>query len=272
MGDFADLHTSQYGSGTQIGVAIGDPAQGAVLVQIAGYRVAVRIVTGVTVVRGNVLLIVRHGSTRFATAVIAPGPAVPPPAPDDDTEDGEGRPPPDSDPAPPARPPVTTGRLVCAPVTTGTRRDGVWRDTVGPRNSGDLVQGRYGTQYGLNLGAAFYGTKPRSLRGATVTRATLRLRRVSAGVFAGRRPTLRLLTQASRPSGAPTMNETLQGPSIAVNSTVTFTLPNAWAQAIVNGTRGGIGIYIGANEPYMRFAGRSAWSAAWTLTIDWRRG
>lgn len=268
MPDFADTRVTLAGTGTQVGVAVGDPAGGAVMVQVAGYRVAVRIVSGLTVERGNVLLIVRHGSSRFATAVIAPGPAVPPPAPDDDHDD-DG---PDSDPAPAPRPPVTTGRLVCAPVQTATRRDGVWRDTVGPVNSADMLQGRYGTQWGRNTGCAFYGTKPRTLKGATVTRATIRVRRVQAGVFAARTPTLRLVTQATRPSGAPTLNESTSGPSIAVNETLTHTIPNSWAQQIVDGTRGGIAVHINADTPYMRFAGRSSWSAAWTLTIDWRRG
>ncbi|MDX2749660.1 hypothetical protein [Streptomyces scabiei] len=162
--------------------------------------------------------------------------------------------------------------VAAAILATASYRDGKWRTDIGSVNYADTFQGRYaGSGYGRNTGVAFYGSKPRSLSGATVTKATIRVKRLSAGDFAARTATLRLVTQATRPSGAPTLNETTSGPSLKVGSSGTFTIPDAWAQAIVDGTRGGIAISISSDNPYIRFAGRGSWSAAWTLTISWRR-
>jgi hypothetical protein len=167
---------------------------------------------------------------------------------------------------------VTTGTLVCTPVATSTYRSG-WRTDGAPVNSFDTYQGRYaGSSFGRMSGCAFYGSKPRSISGATVTKATLKAKRLTGGDFAARTPTLRLVTQSTRPSGAPTLNETTSGPALKVGaSTSGFVLPNSWAQAIVDGTRGGIAMSISADDPYIHFAGRGSWSAAWTLTINWRR-
>lgn len=150
----------------------------------------------------------------------------------------------------------------------------MWRTDLGPVNTADTYQGRYsGSSFGRMTGCAFYGSTPRSLAGATVTRATIRVRRLSSGDYAARTATLRLVSQSTRPSGAPTLNETTSGPSLAVNATNdAFVIPNSWAQAMVDGTRGGLAISISADTPYIRLAGRASWSAAWTLTINWRRG
>jgi hypothetical protein len=40
---------------------------------------------------------------------------------------------------------------------------------------------------------------------------------------------------------------------------------------MVDGTRGGLCITVSSDDPYIRLAGRSSWSAAWTLTLYWRR-
>lgn len=169
---------------------------------------------------------------------------------------------------------MTTGTLTCPPVATATFRDGKWRTDIGSTNSADTYQGRYsGSGFGRMTGCAFYGSKPRTIVGATVTKAVIRDRRLSGGDFAKRTATLRLVSQSTRPSGAPTLNESTNGPSLAVNTTNNaFAIPNAWAQAMVDGTRGGLAIHVNSDSPYIRFAGRGSWSAAWTLTISWRRG
>ncbi|MCQ9187009.1 hypothetical protein KMT30_49810, partial [Streptomyces sp. IBSBF 2953] len=80
-----------------------------------------------------------------------------------------------------------------------------------------------------------------------------------------RTATLRLVSQATRPSGAPTLNESAAGPSLGVINQVspsesTFTIPTSWAQAMVDGTRGGLAISISSDSPYIRLAGRGSWS------------
>jgi hypothetical protein len=159
-------------------------------------------------------------------------------------------------------------------VATSCYRDGHWRTDIGPIGSTDLFQGRYGgSSFGRNTGVAFYGSKPHSIAGATVTKATIKVKRLSSGDFAARTPTLRLVSQTTRPGGAPSLNESTNGPSLRVNETDdSFTIPNAWAQAMVNGTRGGIAISIGSDSPYIQLAGKGTWSAAWVLTINWKRG
>ncbi|AVV46471.1 hypothetical protein PYK79_41585 [Streptomyces sp. ID05-04B] len=269
MGDFADTRVSLTGQGTLVAIAQTAGSGGACLANVAGLQVTVRIVAGLSVAAGNVLLILRRGSTYWAIATLGAAPVVAPSPPSPDTA-----PPSTGDPAPAPKPDITTGVLTCPPVATATYRDGSWRSDGDPVSGFDTYQGRYaGSSFGRMTGCAFYGTKPRSLSGATVTKATLKARRLSGGDFAARTPTLRLVSQSTRPSGAPTLNETTAGPSLAVNATTTsFTIPTAWAQAMVDGTRGGLAISIGSDTPYIHLAGRGSWSAAWTLTIYWRRG
>ncbi|MDX3353887.1 hypothetical protein PV703_11315 [Streptomyces sp. ME01-24h] len=268
MPDFSDTRVSVAGRGSLFGQAISTVSGGACIAQVAGIQTAVRVASGLTVAVGDILLIQRVGSIYAATNVFTAAPAAPPPAPPptDDTPDT-------GDAAPAPKPTVKTGTLVCVPVATATYRDGKWRTDIGSTNSADTFQGRYGgSSYGRNTGCAFYGSKPRSISGATVTKATIKIKRLQSGDFAARTATLRLVSQSTRPSGAPTLNESTSGPSLKVNtSTSAFTIPTAWAQAMVDGTRGGLAISISSDSPYIQFAGRASWSAAWTLTISWRR-
>lgn len=269
MPDFADLKASLDTRHTLVAQALTVVSSGACTVSVGGIEIAVRVISGLTVTVGSQLLIVRHGSVYWAIAVTVAAPAVPPPPPTPTSD-----PKPDTgDTAPTPKPVVTTGSLVCSPVATASYRDGKWRTDIGSVSDADTFQGRYGgSSYGRNTGCAFYGSKPRSLSGATVTKATLKAKRLSAGDFAARTPTLRLVSQSTRPAGAPTLNETTSGPSLAVgSSTSSFVIPDSWAQAMVDGTRGGLAISIAADDPYIRFAGRGSWSAAWVLTIYWRR-
>ncbi|BBC29989.1 uncharacterized protein SGFS_012830 [Streptomyces graminofaciens] len=267
MPDLRDFKASLARSGPLIGYADSTVSSGACVATVGGIQTTVRVVTGLTVAVGDRLIIQRVASTYVATNVLPAAPAVPPPTPTPQEEAPDT-----GDAAPAPKPVTTTGTLTVTPVATATYRDGKWRTDIGSVNSADTFQGRYsGSSYGRNTGVAFYGSKPRSLSGATVTKATIRVKRLAAGDFAARTATLRLVTQATRPSGAPTLNETTSGPSLKVNTSGTFTIPDAWAQAIVNGTRGGIAISISSDSPYIQFAGRNSWSAAWTLTIYWRR-
>ncbi|MFF9097555.1 hypothetical protein ACF1AX_31090 [Streptomyces sp. NPDC014802] len=268
MADWADTKISTAGLGALPGVARTASSNGACIVRVAGIEVTARVVTGLTVAAGDLLLLIRLGSLYWVIAKTPAPPSTPP------TPPAAGTGPDGGDTAPDPKPVVTTGRLVVAPVSTATYRDGHWRSDGGGIDSFDTFQGRYsGSSYGRMTGCAFYGSKPRTLAGATVTSATIQVRRLSAGDFAARTPTLRLVSQSTRPAGAPTLNETTAGPSLAVNATANaFAIPTSWAQAIVDGTRGGLAISISADTPYIRLAGRGSWSAAWTLTINWRRG
>ncbi|WP_327378019.1 hypothetical protein OG393_31075 [Streptomyces sp. NBC_01216] len=268
MADLADTRVSLAGLGALQGVALTASASGACIARVGGIEITARVVTGLTVAASDQLLLLRRGPTYWA---IAKAPAAPSSAP---TPPAAGSGPDGGDTSPDPKPTITTGKLVCAPVATATYRDGVWRTDIGPVNSADTYQGRYsGSSYGRMTGCAFYGSAPRTLAGATVTGATLQVRRLTAGDYAARTATLRLVSQSTRPSGAPTLNETTSGPSLAVGATNnSFAIPTSWAQAMVDSTRGGLAISISTDSPYIRLAGRASWSAAWTLTIAWRRG
>jgi hypothetical protein len=172
---------------------------------------------------------------------------------------------PDAYPAPPPTALVRGGRLVLFARSTGSYRDGKWRT-----DSDDVVQGATGG-YGNSVGAAFYGTKPTSLAGATVTAAALTLVRYPGAPYASLTPTMRLATETDRPTGTPTLTSTSAGPAMVSGQTVSWTVPPAWAQAMVNGTAGGIAVYNAAGTPYVRLRGRATNSSAFTLTIDWER-
>jgi hypothetical protein len=270
MPDFADTRVSLAGQGHLIARAASTVSSNSCVIDVYGIQVAARVLGSVTINVNDVLMVLRMGSRYFVQDVVAAAPVVPPvAAPPPDTTPSSG------DKAPTPKPTVTTGTLTCSPVSTATYRDGSWRSDIGRTDYADLFQGRYsGSSFGRNTGCAFYGSKPRTISGATVTKATIHLRRLKgAGVYSGRTPTLRLLSQSTRPSGAPTLNESTSGPSLAVGDTVNaFAIPNSWAQAMVGGTRGGIAINISSDDPYIQLAGRASWSAAWVLVINWRRG
>lgn len=272
MADIAGARVSLAGQGTLVGVAASDASAGACLVTVAGIQVVARVVTGVTVVTGDTVLILRRGSAYWVLGVIGSAPSTTPAPTASDTQ-----PPDTGDTAPAPKPTTTTGSLTCHPVATSTWRDGHWRTDIGSSTSADTYQGRYAhSSYGRNSGFAFYGSKPRTLAGTTITKCTIRLRRLTSGDYGKRSPTLRLVSEATRPSSYPTLNETAAGPALGVYGKVspwdaTFTLPDSWGQAMVDGTRGGLAITIGSDDPYIRLAGRGSWSAAWTLTLYWRR-
>lgn len=218
---------------------------------INGVDTTVQVARDLTVGAGDVMVVMKFGGQWFAVCRVYPAATTPP-----------------ADPGPsppPTRPTVTTGTLVVTPVETRSHRTSGWRmDTT------EVIQGQYGG-WGNHTGVAFYGTKARSLTGATVTDATVRFRRVTGGAYGARQSTLRLVTQTTRPAGAPTLGASTAGPSIAVGSTTTFDIPVSWAQAMVDGTAGGLAVFDSSGAPYIRYAGRAEWGGAFALTIKWRR-
>lgn len=220
---------------------------------INGVVVTVQVARDLTVAAGDVLVVQRIGPVwvalqrMYAAATTPDVDETPPPAP---------------------KPTTTTGSLVVTPVETRS-----YRTTYGWRTDNTSVyQGQYGG-WGLHTGAVFYGTKPQSLKGSTVTDAKLRVKRLAGGAYAAQATTMRLMTNKTRPSGTVTLQaSTTSGPSLAVGaSTTTFDVPTSWAQALVNGTAGGLAFYDADGSPYVQFAGRAEWSSAFTLTIYWSR-
>jgi hypothetical protein len=232
------------------GVATGAKSSGLLEVNVGGVLRTVRAARDVTYAAGDVVLVHRFGqlwaaSARLGTAAVT---EMPPTFTDLDPN-----------------PTVVTGDLTVLAESTGTYRAGGWSINDSVR------QGEY-WDYGLNTGAVFYGTKARSLTGATVTSARLeRIARIR-GDHASLGSTLRLITESTRPAGAPTLTSSTAGPStVRDDFPISFTIPTAWAQAIVDGTSGGIGFYDADGVPFLEFAGRSIDPTAFTLVIDWSR-
>lgn len=222
--------------------------------EIAGTPTTVEVARDLSVSAGDALLIVRSGSTWYAvgrSGTVAPSvPDTPAPPP------------------PPSKPVVTTGKLIVPPVETRSRQGTRWRT-----DTDNVYQGQYGGN-GNHVGCAFFGSKPRSLAGATVTSIYTRIRRLdSGGTNAAQTTTFRLVAERTRPSGAPTLGSVTDGPNLKRGETKNgIQLPTAWGQAMVDGTAGGIAVYESDGSPYLILAGRGAWSPAWTLTIYYRRG
>lgn len=220
--------------------------------EIAGIETTIEVARDLSVTAGDALLVTRAGDTWYAICRTGTAPpSVPDAAP----------------PKPPAPKPPQTGRLVISPVETRSRQGSRWRT-----DNDDVYQGEYGGN-GNHVGCAFYGTKARSLDGATVTSAKLKIRRLDKGGTNAAQPTtLRLIAQSKKPSGAPTLGSSTAGPSLRRGSTNdAFSIPASWGQALVDGSAGGIGVYESDGSPYVILAGRGSWGPAFTLTLNWKR-
>lgn len=232
------------------GVALSSKVGSIVDVNVNGAVRSVQVARDLVVASGDVVVIHKFGSLWAATARLyaAATPETPPIYTDLDPN-----------------PATVTGTTVVQPEVTQTYLAGTgWSTAM------DVQQGVHGG-FGNATGCAFYGTKPRSLTGATVTAARLeRIHRLSdPGAATG--STMWLITEATRPSGAPTRTSSTTGPSTVRGTSTSFTVPTAWAQSIVDGTAGGIGFHNVGGSPWVRFAGRNDLPPAFTLVIDWSR-
>lgn len=223
---------------------------------VNGVDTQVQVARDLAVLLGDVLLVERVGAQWFAYARLF------------SAVDPTTYAPPSNETAPPPKPATTTGSLVTSPVETRSYRNSAWRT-----DNDTVYQGQFGGG-GNHKGCVFYGTKPRSLAGATVTGATIRVKRPTntGSTYGVAGSTLWLMTQATKPAGAPTLTSTTAGPTIAAGVETTFTIPTSWAQSMVDGTAGGLAFYDADGSPYLKFAGRGDWSPAFTLTIAWKRG
>jgi hypothetical protein len=247
--DIAATRTSLAGLGALTGTAATAKSGSTVTCTVGDTTVTVQVARDLSVAAGDVLLLLRQGSQWWAIARLFPAaPAAT-----------------GSDSAPAPKPSTVHGTLVITPVETRSYRPSGWRS-----DNASVYQGEYGG-YGNHTGCAFYGSKPSSIAGATVTAASIKVERVTGGAFAGVTGNLVKITESTRPTGAPIVTG---GSSISlpkVGSSATLAIPTAYAQALVDGTVGGLGLYESGGSPYARTAGLDDWSAAWTLTMDWSR-
>jgi hypothetical protein len=233
-----------------LGTVTNTKSGGTVSAIVNGVTVIVQIARDLTVAAGDVVLINKYGAQWVAVQRLytaAPG------------STGNA-------PTPPVNPPTTSGRLTLGAVETRSyRTSGGWRT-----DDSDVRQGQYGGN-GNHTGCVFYGNGPRSLAGATVTSAYILARRGAGGVFAAQTSTMRLVTESTRPSGAPTLTSTAGGPSLAVNTQTNFIIPTAWAQSMVDGTAGGLGFFVAGATPWIIFTGIGTYSPSFTININWTR-
>lgn len=257
MADLADLRGLDPRQ-LVVGHATGAKSSGFVNVNVGGEVVSCMAPRDLTLAADDTVLVAKAGSQwlvvqRYGTAA--------PTQPDIDK------------PPSPKPPNPISGTLVVAPTFTRSYRTGPftgWRT-----DNSDVYQGQYGG-FGNHTGCVFYGSKPQSLDGATVTSASFKVRRIGGGVFAAQTTTMRLLTAPTKPGGsAPTLSSTATGPRLAVGATNNaFTLPTSWAQALVDGTATGIAFFDSNGSPYVVFAGKgdpSFGGSAFVLTIRYTR-
>lgn len=250
MSDFAATRTDLTGIPATLGTATTTKSSGVATFTILGVDVQVQVARDLTIAAGDVCVVQRVGFQWYALQrVYTAAPAAQ-----------------DSPAPPPPRPPVVTGTLVCSPVETRSYRGSAWRTDID-----DIIQGNFNST-GNHTGCAFYGSKPASLTGATVTAATITVSRPRRGGNpASQATTLWLVTETTRPLGAPTLGSSASGPSLRWGESDTFTITTAWAQSMVDGTAGGLAIKDASGSPYVVLSGRGEYSPSFTLSINWQR-
>jgi hypothetical protein len=234
-----------------LGVATGAKTGSTVGAVVNGTTVTVEVARDLTVADGDVLVLAKFGAQWTAIArkyTSAPSAPINQPGPD-------------------PNPGTVTGKLTVGPVETRSYRNSSWRT-----DNTTVYQGQYGGG-GNHTGCVFYGGAPRSLAGAIVLDASMVVRRENGGAYAAQATTMRLMTNATRPAGAPTLTSSTAGPSLAVGAANTggFSVPTSWVQAMVDGTAGGLAFFTGSGSPYVRLSGLGDWGPAFTLTIAWQR-
>jgi hypothetical protein len=238
------------GTGALLATATAAKSGSTVTALVNGVSTTVQVARDLTVASGDVIAVQRIGAQWFALGRAYPA------APAD----------PGNPAGPTPVPAIQSGTTAFTPVETRSYR-GSWRT-----DNDHVYQGQYGGQ-GNHTGCAFYGNGPRSLAGVTVTGARIVVHRRSAGgITAPQSTTMWLITEKTRPGGAPTRTSSTAGPRLGWGQTASgFAVPTSWAQAMVNGTAGGLGFFDASGSPYVIFSGRSEYGPAFTLTINWSR-
>lgn len=215
---------------------------------VNGQTTTVQVARDLSVASGDVIVVTKIGNQWFALGrAYASAPTTP------------------VNQSPPAsQPGSVTGTAVFAPIETRTYESS-WRT-----DNTHVYQGAYGGS-GNRTGCVFYGAAPRSLAGATILSASFWVRRQAGGAYAAQTATMRLMTNATKPAGAPTLTSSTGGPILAVNQQGQHAVPASWVQAMADGTAGGLAFFTGSASPYMVFSGIGDWSPAFTLSAVWQR-
>lgn len=168
---------------------------------------------------------------------------------------------------PPSGPCSINGTTTFLPKRTATYRGGRWRT-----DTDDVYQGQTGSQ-GNQTGCAFYGTQMKTLAGVTVLSAFLKAERLAAGkTHSAQTTTLRHVVENAKPSGAPTVGGSYDGPDLSVGSARTrIVLDTTLVAAMIAGTYGGLAIFDSGGSPYVRLAGKSHYAASFAITVEWQR-
>jgi len=237
----------------QLATATAAKSGSTVTATIGTITTTVQVARDLTVAAGDVLVVAKVGSgSRAQWFALGRGYTAAPAA----VQPTEGPPPVYG---------VASGRLTVLPTFTGTYRDGAWLTGVD-----EPAQGAYGGA-GNATGVAYYGYKPQSISGATVTGARVALRRGPGGTASAQTATLQQVAGVLFDGSAPSLLDDITGPALAIGDSTVFAVPTAWAQDFVDGNAGGLGVFDADGSPYMRFTGRAASASAWLLTIDWQR-
>lgn len=234
-------------------VTVKADAEGVTKVRTRSQEVeAVSLTSAATANVGESVLLLRSGAGLWVIGKIGQPPTPPPPDPDEDEPD---------EPEVPPRSTYETKTVTFRPQYTGSYRGG-WRTDTTKVYTGDW------TGRGVNLGRAFYGSGPSGLKKVEqVEWAEVRLERVQGGVFASQTLPMVLIGQKTRPSGSGSVQRSTSGPSLAVGQSATWRMPQAWADDLVSGAAGGLGIGSGSSSPYIATNGKSDSASAWTLRI-----
>lgn len=239
----------------------GATAAKTVSVKFLGTTITCRIGRDVTVAAGDIVLVIRQGHElmvvdRFHAA-----------APTGASDDLNSYPPNPWDS-------VRSGTSVIHPVKTRTYRDGAgWRT-----DTDDLFHGKWGSYN--SAGCAFYGDKPKSLQGAEVLSARIKVKRDAGSDWSphSERITLKRITQTNLTramvkddTGPDFVSGTEDGPRLDPRESQNFTIPTSWGQSIVDGAAGGLAIHSNTEHPKARLDGRGSWGPSFTLTLTYRR-
>lgn len=170
-------------------------------------------------------------------------------------------------------PSIQSGQTVIHPVETRSYRDSLgWR-----KDTDDLLQGAWGGHN--HAGCAFYSKKPRSLAGAEVLKAWIKVKRDAGSQWSTHEPTtLKRITQKTLThkmikdgTGPDFVSGAIDGPRLSRGESENFVIPNSWGQDLVDGDSGGLAVHTNTEDPKARLDGRHSWAPSFTLTIRWQR-
>lgn len=251
MTDPSGNAVSLAGLSSGVGVATSTASGGLVTVRVAGIEVDMLAARDVSFAVGDPVAFTRVGQVWVAVARTGTGAAPDPPS--------------DIPLPPPTFPATVSGTKVLTPVETRSYLPSGWTGTD------QVLQGAYAAQ-GNATGCAFYGAGPAALAGSVVTAAAVQLRRNAGAGSPGALDTdLWLVTEKIRPGGAPTLTLSVDGPNLTWGEAQSVTVPTAWAQALVDGTAGGLAVFQSDGDPYVVLDGLSAYGASFALTIHYTR-